>query len=106
MRRWLLSSRSLLEQGVREGDLLQLRFKYYSFYELDEVRAPTARALLYPSLNARRCSFSSRLHGASLVVQRSPIIAEALNERSRAPEPEAAPLRPLHSLATRLRISN
>lgn len=41
---WLQSSRSLLEQGVREGDLLQLRFKYYSFYDLDEKVSANASA--------------------------------------------------------------
>ena len=40
-----MSSRSLLEQGVCEGDLLQLRFKYYSFYELDEKVSLTWSAL-------------------------------------------------------------
>ncbi|XP_030648528.1 fermitin family homolog 3 isoform X2 [Chanos chanos] len=32
--RWLDSSRSLLQQGVKENDKLFLRFKYYSFHEL------------------------------------------------------------------------
>lgn len=32
---WLDSSRSLLEQDVREYDLLLLRFKFYSFYDLN-----------------------------------------------------------------------
>uniref|UniRef100_A0A8B9LRU7 FERM domain containing kindlin 3 n=1 Tax=Astyanax mexicanus TaxID=7994 RepID=A0A8B9LRU7_ASTMX len=32
--RWLDSSRSLLQQGVKEGDKLILRFKYYSFHDL------------------------------------------------------------------------
>ncbi|KAJ8282838.1 hypothetical protein COCON_G00053570 [Conger conger] len=33
--RWLDSSRSLLQQGVQENDRLWLRFKYYSFYDLE-----------------------------------------------------------------------
>ena len=32
---WLDSSRSLMEQGVRDNDLLLLRFKYFNFYELN-----------------------------------------------------------------------
>ncbi|XP_072529690.1 fermitin family homolog 3 [Salminus brasiliensis] len=32
--RWLDSSRSLLQQGVKENDKLILRFKYYSFHDL------------------------------------------------------------------------
>lgn len=29
------SSKSLLEQNVKEHDLVQLRFKYYAFFDLD-----------------------------------------------------------------------
>lgn len=32
--RWLDSSRSLLQQGVKEDDKILIRFKYYSFYDL------------------------------------------------------------------------
>lgn len=32
---WLDSSLSIMEQGVREFDTLLLRFKYYSFYDLN-----------------------------------------------------------------------
>ncbi|XP_070576753.1 fermitin family homolog 2-like [Ptychodera flava] len=32
---WLDSSRSLMEQGFRENDVILLRFKYYAFYDLD-----------------------------------------------------------------------
>ena len=32
---WLDSSRSLMEQGIRENDLMLLRFKFYSFYDLN-----------------------------------------------------------------------
>lgn len=39
---WLDSSRSLMEQGVLEEDQLLLRFKYYSFFDLN----PKVRALL------------------------------------------------------------
>lgn len=33
--RWLDSSRSLMQQGIQENDRLVLRFKYYSFFDLD-----------------------------------------------------------------------
>lgn len=33
--RWLDSSLSIMEQGIREYDLLKLRFKFYSFYDLN-----------------------------------------------------------------------
>ncbi|KAM6953270.1 fermitin family homolog 3b [Aplochiton taeniatus] len=33
--RWLDSSRSLMQQGVQENDRLWLRFKYYSFHDLE-----------------------------------------------------------------------
>ena len=33
--RWMDSSRSLMEQGIRENDMVLLRFKYYSFYDLN-----------------------------------------------------------------------
>lgn len=33
--RWLDSSRCLMQQGVKAGDVLWLRFKYYSFFDLD-----------------------------------------------------------------------
>ncbi|XP_019627323.1 PREDICTED: fermitin family homolog 2-like isoform X4 [Branchiostoma belcheri] len=32
---WLNSSRSLMEQGIRENDIILLRFKYYSFFDLN-----------------------------------------------------------------------
>ena len=32
---WLDSSLSIMEQGVREFDCLLLRFKYFSFYDLN-----------------------------------------------------------------------
>ncbi|XP_078001095.1 fermitin family homolog 2-like [Glandiceps talaboti] len=32
---WLDSSRSLMEQGIRENDVILLRFKYFAFYDLD-----------------------------------------------------------------------
>lgn len=39
---WLDSSLSIMEQGIREYDTLCLRFKYYSFFDLnpkyDQVR--------------------------------------------------------------------
>ncbi|XP_069036338.1 fermitin family homolog 3b [Lepisosteus oculatus] len=33
--RWLDSSRSLMQQGIQENDRLLLRFKYYSFFDLE-----------------------------------------------------------------------
>ncbi|XP_072102096.1 fermitin family homolog 3-like [Mobula birostris] len=33
--RWLDSSRSLMSQGIKQNDRLLLRFKYFSFYDLD-----------------------------------------------------------------------
>ena len=33
--RWLDSSRCLMQQGIKSGDTLWLRFKYYSFFDLD-----------------------------------------------------------------------
>ncbi|XP_015424469.1 PREDICTED: LOW QUALITY PROTEIN: fermitin family homolog 3 [Myotis davidii] len=33
--RWLDSSRCLMQQGIKAGDTLWLRFKYYSFFDLD-----------------------------------------------------------------------
>ncbi|XP_072277571.1 fermitin family homolog 3 [Pyxicephalus adspersus] len=33
--RWLDSSKSLMQQGVQEGDRLWLRFKYFTFHDLD-----------------------------------------------------------------------
>ncbi|XP_066505600.1 fermitin family homolog 3b [Hoplias malabaricus] len=33
--RWLDSSRSLMQQGIQENDKLWLRFKYYTFYDME-----------------------------------------------------------------------
>lgn len=33
--RWLDSSKSLMEQNIKENDLVQLRFKYYAFFDLN-----------------------------------------------------------------------
>lgn len=33
--RWLDSSRSLMQQGIKENDKLSMRFKYYTFHDLD-----------------------------------------------------------------------
>lgn len=35
IRRWLDSSRSLMEQDVKENEVLLLRFKYHSFFDLN-----------------------------------------------------------------------
>lgn len=33
--RWLDSSRCLKQQGIQENDRVWLRFKYYSFYDIE-----------------------------------------------------------------------
>ena len=33
--RWLDSSRTLMEQGIRDNDIVLLRFKFYNFYDLN-----------------------------------------------------------------------
>ena len=33
--RWVDSSRSLMEQGVRDNDFVLLKFKFYNFYDLN-----------------------------------------------------------------------
>lgn len=33
--RWLDSSRSLMEQGVRDNNFVQLKYKFYNFYDLN-----------------------------------------------------------------------
>ncbi|XP_038620905.1 fermitin family homolog 3 [Tachyglossus aculeatus] len=45
--RWLDSSRCLLQQGVQAGDTLLLRFKYYSFFDLDPKTDPVRLTQLY-----------------------------------------------------------
>ncbi|NXU61874.1 FERM1 protein, partial [Horornis vulcanius] len=44
---WLDSSRSLMEQGVLEEDQLLLRFKYYTFFDLN----PKVRALFFIAIH-------------------------------------------------------
>lgn len=44
--RWLDSSRSLMEQGVRDNNFLQLKYKFYNFYDLNpKVKFCTAFVL-------------------------------------------------------------
>lgn len=38
--RWLDSSRSLMEQDVKENEVLLLRFKYHSFFDLNPKVRP------------------------------------------------------------------
>nr|XP_054096974.1 fermitin family homolog 3 isoform X2 [Callithrix jacchus] len=45
--RWLDSSRCLMQQGVKAGDVLWLRFKYYSFFDLDPKTDPVRLTQLY-----------------------------------------------------------
>lgn len=33
--RWLDSSKSLMEQGVRDNNFLQLKYKFYNYYDLN-----------------------------------------------------------------------
>ncbi|CAI5452021.1 unnamed protein product [Caenorhabditis angaria] len=46
-RGWLDSSRSLMEQGVFEGDIVLLRFKYMSFFDLNPKYDPVRINQLY-----------------------------------------------------------
>ncbi|XP_067604677.1 fermitin family homolog 3 [Pseudorca crassidens] len=45
--RWLDSSRCLMQQGIKAGDMLWLRFKYYSFFDLDPKTDPVRLTQLY-----------------------------------------------------------
>ncbi|EAW74199.1 UNC-112 related protein 2, isoform CRA_a [Homo sapiens] len=45
--RWLDSSRCLMQQGIKAGDALWLRFKYYSFFDLDPKTDPVRLTQLY-----------------------------------------------------------
>ncbi|VDN20732.1 unnamed protein product [Gongylonema pulchrum] len=46
-RGWLDSSRSLMEQGIFEGDLVLLRFKYMSFFDINPKYDPVRINQLY-----------------------------------------------------------
>lgn len=43
--RWLDSSRSLMEQDVKENEVLLLRFKYHSFFDLNPKVRPSDLAV-------------------------------------------------------------
>ena len=45
--RWLDSSLSLMEQGIRDFDTLLLRFKFYSFYDLNTKTDPVRINLIF-----------------------------------------------------------
>ena len=45
--RWLDSSLSLMEQGIRDFDTLLLRFKFHSFYDLNAKSDPVRINLIY-----------------------------------------------------------
>ena len=45
--RWLDSSLSLMEQGIRDFDTLLLRFKFYTFYDLNPKSDPVRINLIY-----------------------------------------------------------
>lgn len=57
--RWLDSSRSLMEQDVKENEVLLLRFKYHSFFDLN----PKVSVTNFPALFRRICSFSLKMGG-------------------------------------------
>ena len=44
---WLESSLSLMEQGIRDFDTLLLRFKFYTFYDLNPKSDPVRINLIY-----------------------------------------------------------
>ena len=44
---WLDSSLSIMEQGIQEFDTLLLRYKYYSFYDLNPKEDPVRINLIY-----------------------------------------------------------
>ena len=44
---WLDSSLSLMEQGIRDFDTLLLRFKFYTFYDLNPKSDPVRINLIY-----------------------------------------------------------
>ena len=44
---WLDSSLSIMEQGISEFDTLSLRYKYYSFYDLNPKEDPVRINLIY-----------------------------------------------------------
>ena len=46
-RGWLDSARSLMEQGISEGEIVQLRFKYMSFFDLSPKYDPVRINQLY-----------------------------------------------------------
>ncbi|EJW86550.1 hypothetical protein WUBG_02538 [Wuchereria bancrofti] len=46
-RGWLDSSRSLMEQGISEGDMVLLRFKYMSFFDINPKYDPVRINQLY-----------------------------------------------------------
>ena len=45
--RWLDSSLSLMEQGLRDFDTLLLRYKFYAFYDLNPKTDPVRINLIY-----------------------------------------------------------
>lgn len=49
--RWLDSSRSLMEQDVKENEVLLLRFKYHSFFDLN----PKVSVTNFPALFRKIC---------------------------------------------------
>lgn len=69
---WLNSSISLYEQNVRENDTLVLKFKYLSFYDLNEKRDITRINYIYEQLKASvmcqelRCSEDEMLACSAL----------------------------------------
>lgn len=52
--RWLDSSRSLMEQEVKENEALLLRFKYYSFFDLNPKVQSSLSSHLHFEISIRR----------------------------------------------------
>ena len=52
---WLDSSRSLMEQGIRDNDTVLFRFKFYNFYDLNpKVTATRWRQRSFSSCSVRQ----------------------------------------------------
>uniref|UniRef100_A0A8C9VD97 FERM domain containing kindlin 2 n=1 Tax=Scleropages formosus TaxID=113540 RepID=A0A8C9VD97_SCLFO len=82
---WLDSSRSLMEQDVKENDVLLLRFKYHSFFDLnpkydairvnqlyeqakwaillEEIECTEEEMMMFAALQVRRCTALHRILG-------------------------------------------
>lgn len=75
IRRWLDSSRSLMEQDVKENEVLLLRFKYHSFFDLNPKVCLINTTLYFHSLVLTRMD----LYGVFIQQQRTPAKAHVLS---------------------------